>query len=1800
MNPKLKPLFILVLINLGVPVWLMGQTPVFEEAVCLNELYSEYTNAEYRAHKSDGYCSSGTKIRLLLTDDNGIVDLIGPERLNIDDNGHRVKVMIKWKKGKTGTVSVDVQYQTMNWDGLVSCDFAGWRDLYTYKIHRGELNPGGSLHGTDLYETNGSEQVDFQLTYEKSEAYPFDVNRVRYRVNGQSLTDAVKHSGSGSSFSLRYTALNIGEYTFTTEVYNECEEWIPGPSKTVSIKPTCWTDDPSGTGLILNGLFLAGDGNASLEKEKKYTISPVGILDFDSHYELEHDGGKDISLSGNSFTVHSGLGSYRITAVPKVGRDVCAEIPPLKVFVGGKDEVFQQPCMISLPQDLKSFGYELTPDEPALQHFAATVRSEKGFVIKPGITLSMGAELILDYEEPEIDESEKNPDMNFIQATSYDEYGRVAGQSRLYFDTQGRPIQSQYKDLENDVLMASQTIYDAYGRAVINTLVAPVGAGDYKEVIDNCGDQVPRGAKVPFAYKGDFVTGPDGQPYNYTHFDLDKELNPDPVANANEGTLGWYYSSNNGTSADENINEPQIAITGYPYSRILFHQDGSGEVRTSTSPEEAFKAGSEHLGESNLESISNSDEYLTDYLNIRRSELGLKNAAGLLYEGNFFKSISIDAHKKKMVTYQDLNGNGIISLYFGNQLTPVTRSYQFYNDRGQLVVSLTPNGWQKYKEKGSFTEVDKTTYTYDAKGRMIAMDEADAGHSEYVYRKDGSIRFSQNEEQAEKGSFSYTNYDRSGRPVESGEYMPGAVSFKSSQMEALLEHYGEDGDLPEDSGTKSNQIYTFYDLQDPELPVNREQRFVQGTVSFSKKENTVTTWYSYDEQGRVEWVVQQIEGLGMKTLDYRYSPTGAVQEVAYQKGTPEEDYYHYYEYDADSRLVKAYTATEEILYNQFGELTNRGVLEEQAAYDYYLHGPLKRVELARNLQGIDYIYTANGTLKSINHADIQLDPGQDGEGNGFREDAFGMTLDYYQNDYEGADYNAGAVSISGAPEQFSGNIRAQSWHSPVDGGERRTYAYQYDERYQLTGAEWGNHSGKSGSGSYSFAMDHGKAFQENIPAYDLNGNISQLNRIGEYGNNIAGFSYHYTSNTNQLEEVKSGGVTFREYKYNHIGQMVSQAESGKEQIHIEYDLTGKVVGVYKSFNAASGQYSQPIATFTYDDRGFRLSKTIYDETGNEHLKNWYVRDASGTLLSTYIQKGAEVAEQEELPIYGAGKIGVYRPNAVVNKHMYELSDHLGNVRAVVGEPVTVEYLATMESEVPEVEGKENFHGIDPVVTAAFINHTPSVVTLNGIEHFVPEPHQVIRINNAKDNPKKVIGGSIMLPVSSGDEINAEVFAKYINFEKGNTNILPGLASYLGTAFGMPAGGDGISSIFNIVEAPGSLAYSALGGASEDNPRIFLNYILFDRNFELQDFGLAQVSDAAEIPETNAELHPHELLELEVKVKKGGYIYIYVSNDDGQNMDAYFDDFRITHQYGDIVAGSDYYPYGLVMASREINREKYRYGYQGQFAEKDSVNEWNHFNLRQYDPVVGRWNRTDPAGQYWSPYLAMGNNPVSMVDPDGAFSRFGAWWRNGVYGGQGTLQDFTGEWGYLNPSWITNDGSSLSTMLVDLTTTDELSGVKGLQAGLDVVGLIPLFGEAADGINAGIYAIQGDWGNASLSAAAMIPIGGQAATGVKLTKRAHTVYTGVKGGKKYVGITADLNKRYSAAQRAEMGITPLLENIPGRNLARGIEQQLINHHRLDNLSNIYNSIDPVKQLRKHSSTMQNAANYLDTYLPGWNK
>ena len=81
----------------------------------------------------------------------------------------------------------------------------------------------------------------------------------------------------------------------------------------------------------------------------------------------------------------------------------------------------------------------------------------------------------------------------------------------------------------------------------------------------------------------------------------------------------------------------------------------------------------------------------------------------------------------------------------------------------------------------------------------------------------------------------------------------------------------------------------------------------------------------------------------------------------------------------------------------------------------------------------------------------------------------------------------------------------------------------------------------------------------------------------------------------------------------------------------------------------------------------------------------------------------------------------------------------------------------------------------------------------------------------------------------------------------------------------------------------------------------------------------------------------------------------------------------------------------------------------------------------------------------------------------------------------------------------------------------------IHTGLDVIGLIPGFGEVADGANALYYLVEGNKIDAGLSGASMIPIAGWFATGAKTIRNVDKAVDVAKAGEKALDVVKDVEK-----------------------------------------------------------------------------
>jgi hypothetical protein len=639
----------------------------------------------------------------------------------------------------------------------------------------------------------------------------------------------------------------------------------------------------------------------------------------------------------------------------------------------------------------------------------------------------------------------------------------VVSESKSYFDDAGKPLQSQVKSLTDNKVLATESLRDRYDRVVGSTLPAPIGSTDFLYhsgfILANNGESYSHkhfdadanrenpepvnqsiAGTLGWYYS---ANNPDNTiprtsyPYSRSFFYEDgtgEAKNSIGVGDVFRILPGHEVLSGTFPVIDElndYLDKRVIAIPGISQDGSLRYEgvqsvgrDENGKYGVSITDKSGKTVMSARKGKPG---VFGKDYVLevTNSINAQASDPTALNYQPLIYfyvwddqaitltgSTDFIAENIVTEEKKNLgETFINAQGNwpagfyritlksGTLSLSYKNYYLDV--SYQFYDDVGRLKASVSPNGFMKWSSGTDYNLIDKTTYQYNHRGWLLSMTEPDAGKTEYKYRRDGKIRFSQNALQREKsvqnnagtGKFSYTNYDALGRPVESGEYIGSTITYQDSVQKQL--EYSDQRGFAE----VKDWVRTHYDNPASDFTAvtgistnDYKQEFVRGAVSWTENEN-IKTYYSYDELGRVTWMAQKPTALPRTfVVTYQYDFLGNVLRVsnlAYNlQGQKVEEFYHHYVYDKDKRLNEAYTSID-------------GASKKlRAKYQYYLHGPLKRIELGNGVQGIDFVYNIHGWLTQINHPDADQDPGKDGVENSFRKDAFGMVLDYYESELQ--------------------------------------------------------------------------------------------------------------------------------------------------------------------------------------------------------------------------------------------------------------------------------------------------------------------------------------------------------------------------------------------------------------------------------------------------------------------------------------------------------------------------------------------------------------------------------------------------------------------------------------------------------------------------------------------------------------------------------------------------------------------------------------------------------------------------------
>ncbi len=453
---------------------------------------------------------------------------------------------------------------------------------------------------------------------------------------------------------------------------------------------------------------------------------------------------------------------------------------------------------------------------------------------------------------------------------------------------------------------------------------------------------------------------------------------------------------------------------------------------------------------------------------------------------------------------------------------------------------------------------------------------------------------------------------------------------------------------------------------------------------------------------------------------------------------------------------------------------------------------------------------------------------------------------------------------------------------------------------------------------------------------------------------VLAFDYGTTA-SNQLLKVSDSGLkgagfmepastTGDDYAYDSNGSMVS--DKNKDITSITYNRLNLPERVTKS----SGDYIKYIYTAT----GAKLRQEVYNATNTLTKSTDYAGEfyyENETLLFLNTQEGRVIL------------------TAAVPEYQYFLKDHLGNVRMTfTSKTETATFTAGFETAAAATESAtfSPSYGNATIINATVYNHTAG-------------GSRSQRLTAALQTD--IIGLSKSLKVMPGDVINSEVYAKYISPTTTNTNVGAQIFAAITASFGVSATSTGEAGLLYQSLSTMNTANVLLTsgpGVDENVPKAYLNYILFDDQFVPYDYGFDQVSSSA--------LNAHEKLTLSALARKPGYVYIYLSNENGKVVEVYFDDFKVEHRKSPVVQSQDYYPFGLTFGS--CNRENSianQYLYNGKENQDEFGVGWLDYGARMYLTDIGRWSVIDPfAGKYEivTPYSYAFSNPIIFIDPTG--------------------------------------------------------------------------------------------------------------------------------------------------------------------------------------------------------------------------
>lgn len=934
--------------------------------------------------------------------------------------------------------------------------------------------------------------------------------------------------------------------------------------------------------------------------------------------------------------------------------------------------------------------------------------------------------------------------------------------------------------------------------------------------------------------------------------------------------------------------------------------------------------------------------------------------------GQLFKNTTTDEEGNESITYTDKEGRTLVKK-LKVDATEWAETHYIYDEMGRLRVVLPPMAIDALDGSNNLTgnTLDDFgfQYKYDHRNRMIEKKVPGADWVYMVYDQWDRLVLTQDGVQRTSNNWLFTKYDQLNRPIINGLITDASGTLKASVEAGTVrfetrnnlsaEGYTNNS-LPSHAATNNFTVtyyddYSFLDIAgDWEPNDNPGHQFVQD-VNQDLEETIDGHLYAFPSTEQ-EYVTGQVTGTKTKNL----KQNSWIRTITF--------------YDDRGRVIQ--TTTDNIrggydrasnLYDFSGQLlsTKTAHYETPTAepelilrrFEYDHMG--RRVRAYHNIattlgfESNNEVLIAENTYDELSrleeknlhgheaHKTQSLDFSynlrgwmtgiNDSQLSDGENDLFGMELYYHNN------------PIDGTKEFHNGNIGGMEWSdwSATSGNQTRTYAFSYDRLNRLESA--------AANGNLN------NAFSVLNLDYDLNGNIKALKRRGDTnGGLIDDLIYKYMEGNklelvHDLEDNVEGfdrgttTATEQDYYYDENGNLTE--DRNKEIDDIQYNhlnLPSKL-----ELRDAGDSI-----LYFYDAAGIKLRQEVYKagvlETERDYVGEFFYEN--DTLRFLQHEEGRIVYNPEQTDVWD---------------YQYHLKDHLGNTR-VTYSTTDEKYTNTETFETGEDNGFKDLHRFTNV----------NANTTSG-------GNEVERLQSGQE------GALLMLEVNKGDTIRISVNANYETPPTGTTFLETAFNVLFNTFDGAYGSTSGESNpiIGDPNEFNDALSGTGMGQKTDatNAPRAYINYIYFDTAMNYHTAGFTQISTAAD------GIGVHELVKIEdIVADKNGFILAYLTNENQQAVDVFFDDFTIEHTKTPVVQTDDYYPFGLTYNSFTRNYgEPQLYKFNGK--EQQEGSDWFDFGARMYMADIGRWMIVDPKAEYMrrhSVYNFAFDNPIRYIDPDG--------------------------------------------------------------------------------------------------------------------------------------------------------------------------------------------------------------------------